>query len=405
MSTDRPDDADDIPTLHPLPPDDWHPDADPRAGAGDDRRGRRPPRDDYDVPPPRQGFGFWMSVVWCLLFFVVTQIVIGLACGIPIILVAVVVDQKGAPAPDKMNDLMKSDAVLLATLLTVMCSHIGGVLFGWLIMRWQLGRGWKRKIALTRRPSVTHMILTLIGLVAMLGVGAAVEVPIGKFVPSMEDIMKRVGFNFPVQGAEMIPELIKSAPLALALFTVGLLPAFDEEFWCRGFIANGLSHRYAAWAVVGITSFLFGLLHVDPRQGLGAMFLGLAMHGAYLAARSLWVPMTLHFLNNGLAVLHFSGGKFPVLQPLEDTLTASPALFTAGALLLFAAVAYAFYQTRCKLVPVDPDLPTWEPPSKSGVELPPPGSGTVVAHDRLSPASVALVLVGALAFGLVLSFA
>jgi membrane protease YdiL (CAAX protease family) len=397
MSTDRPDD---LPSLRPLPPDDFDDVPD---------RGVMPPDGgppDYfdDEPEPKAGFGFWMSVAWCILFFVVTQIVVGLACGIPIFIIAFVVERPAAP--NQMNDMMKSDTFLLGTMLTVMCSHIGGVLFGWLIMRWQLGRGWARKVALTRRPTATHALLTLIGLVAMLGLGAAIEVPINKVVPSMEEILDRVGFKFPMQGAEtMIPEMIKAAPLALALFTVGMLPAFDEEFWCRGFIAHGLSHRYPAWAVIGFTSFLFGALHVDPRQGIGAMFLGMAMHGAYLATRSLWVPMTLHFLNNGLAVLHFSGGKFPVLQPLVDGLEASPVLFTVSSLLLFGAVAYALYQTRCKLVAVDPDLPVWEPPSRSGVELPPKGSGTVVAHDRLSPLSVVLVLFGAVVFGLVLSFA
>ena len=400
MSTDHPDD---LPSLRPLPPDDF--DDDPDRGLVPPGHVRQDP--DYDDlgPPPRPGFGFWMAAVWCLLFFVVTQVIVGLACGIPLILVALFANPNAAPAPNKMDELMKSEAVQVATMLTVMCSHLGGVLFGWLILRWQLGRGWARKIALARRPTVTHAVLTVIGLVAMLGVGAAIEVPIGRYVPSMQDLLERLGVNFPVQGAEVIPEMIKAAPLALALFTVGVLPAVDEELWCRGFIAHGLSQRYAAWVAIGMTSFLFGVLHVDPRQGLGAMFLGLAMHAAYLATRSLWVPMALHFFNNSLAVLHFSGRMFPILKPLEDALAAEPALFTAGAVALFAAVAYAFYQTRCKLVAVDPTLPVWEPPSRSGVELPPPGHGTVVAHDRLSPLSVLLVLAGAVAFGLVLAFA
>jgi uncharacterized protein len=378
MSNERPDDFDDVPTLHPI-----------------------------DAPEPKPGFGFWMAVVWCLFFFVVTQIVIGLACGIPIMLVAVFADmpQNGQMNPD---DLMKSDNFQLASMLMVSCAHIGGILFSWLILRWQLGRPWKRKIALTRRPTATHAVLILIGVVALLSLGALVDNVIGHFVPSLDQLLKKLGINFPIQGSEqIIPEMINKTPWLLALFTVGVLPAFDEEWWCRGFLGHGLSQRYPAWAVVLIVSFLFGALHVDPRQGLGAMFLGVAMHLAYLATRSLWVPMFLHFCNNGLAVMHIHQGQplAGILDPLETTLAAAPALFVPATFFLGFAVAYALYQTRCKLVGIAPDLPTWEPPGVSSVELPPKSSGTIVTHAPLSVMSAGLVLAASVAFALVIALA
>jgi hypothetical protein len=154
-----------------------------------------------------------------------------------------------------------------------------------------------------------------------------------------------------------------------------------------------------------MVSFLFGFLHVDPRQGLGAMCLGMAIHGFYLATRSLGVAMVLHAVNNGMAVVHFHPRLYPVLGPYERLMTESPALFVATGTFLFVAVCFALYQTRCKLVSIDPSAPPWQPPGVSGVELPPPDSGTVVTHDPLSPASVGLVLLGALAFGLVLALA
>jgi uncharacterized protein len=398
MSIDRPDDLDDIPIPRAVPP-------------GDDG----PPDEFADLrPPSRPGFGFWMSVVWCLLFFVVTQIVIGLcACGLPITFVAAAIEatRQNGP-PQDPNQVLKSDLVMIGLVLSIMCAHLGGILFSWLVLRWQVGRQWKRKIALTRRPTVTHALLTLVGLVAMLAVSTCLSALIDQYIPTMEDLFRWIGFNFPMKGAnETIPELVKASPFLLALFVVGVMPALDEELWCRGFIANGLSHRYPTWAVIGITSFLFGAIHVDPRQGLGAMFLGVAIHGAYVATRSIWVAMALHFMNNGLGVVHlyFKGHPLAVLQPFEDVFEHGSLglkiLFAAVSVLLFATVAYAFYQTRCKLVAVDPTLPVWEPPSRSGVELPPRNSGTVVAHERLSPTSTALVLAGAVVFGLVLWFA
>jgi len=116
--------------------------------------------------------------------------------------------------------------------------------------------------------------------------------------------------------------------------------------------------------------------------------------------------MFVHFANNGIAVVHFNEQLSPgVLNPFDQVFKDSPYLFVGAGMFLFCAVAYALYQTRCKLVSIEPALPAWQPEGVSRVELPPPNSGTVVTHDPLSPVSVALVLTGAVAFGLVMAFA
>src|SRR5262245_9025138 len=67
MSTDRPEEFDDVSTLRPIPP----------GGNGDDRE-RDEYRDHRPTPPTRApGFGFWLAVVWALLYFVVTQLIAG----------------------------------------------------------------------------------------------------------------------------------------------------------------------------------------------------------------------------------------------------------------------------------------------------------------------------------------
>src|SRR5262249_39271121 len=154
-------------------------------------------------------------------------------------------------------------------------------------------------------PTKTHAVLVLIGLPAMLTLSAAIEQPIMRLVPSIEDITRGL-FGVPIEfpGIEALMPLLQKAPWPLALFAVAVLPAFNEEFWCRGFLGQGLSARYRNWGVVLIVSFLFGCLHLDPRQGLGAMLLGLVIHGTYLATRSLWTAIAVHGINNGLAVIH-----------------------------------------------------------------------------------------------------
>ncbi|HKA07342.1 MAG TPA: CPBP family intramembrane glutamic endopeptidase [Gemmataceae bacterium] len=402
MSTDRPDDFDDVPTLRPLP----------LGGSGDDQL-----RDDYrdDRPPPprrKPGFGFWRGALWAWVYFVATQVIGAIVLGIPIIGVALIVDAqqngKGAPNdPAGLNEWMLGPTGRVATLTLVVATQFLGLLLSWILLRYWCGREWKRKIALTRLPTWTHCVLVVIGFPALIALGAAIEGPIQQYVPSLQDVLNSLGLNIEFEGADKsLPKLIGPSPWALAIFAVAISPAICEEVFCRGFLAWGLSGRYVTWAVVLIVSFLFGCLHGDPQQGVGAMFLGAAIHGAYVATRSLWVAMFVHFANNGIAVVHFNQQLSPgVLDPFEQALKNSPVLFIAAGLLLFVAVSCALYQTRCKLVSIEPGLPPWQPDGVSSQELPPPGSGTIVAHDPISPMSVALVLTGAVAFGLVMAFA
>lgn len=397
MSTDRPDDLDDLPP----------------------RRPDRAPRDDYGevVPPPRplkkRGFGFWMAVVWSLLYFAVTQIIAGIGFGVLIIGIALIpeIRKHGMDAlqPDKLNAWMQGPAGTTATLLVVAGTQVAGLALSWLLFRLIVGRSWKRKIALTRGPTATHFALVVIGLPAMLALAATVDTFITRYIPSLQQILDALGVPLPgMEGTdEMLGKLIGQSPWALALFVVGVTPAVCEEVFCRGFLGWGLSYRYKSWAVVLIVSFLFGCLHGDPRQGVGAMCLGAAIHGSYLATRSLWVPMFVHWANNSVGVIHMHPKLYPILDPYEHLLTgpvSSALLFVLSASLMFGAVAHALYQTRCKLVAVDP-ASTWRPDNPRGMEVPPPDSGVVVAHDPLSATSVTLILIGAVAFGLVMALA
>jgi uncharacterized protein len=401
MSADRPDDLDDVPTNRSNP----EMDADD-ALRQDYEEPYRGPRPDWR-PKRKPGFGFWLAVAWSVLYFVVTQIM-GAIIAIPIIIVVVVADAgpNGQPPADPMA-WMKNPKMTAILLGVTAASQFFGLGLSWLLLRLWCGKSWPRKIALTRLPTPTHAILMFIGFPAMIALAAIIEVPITKYIPTMQELLKAIGVNFQMEGTtEAILAMVKDAPWGLAIFAVAVTPGICEEVFCRGFLGQGLSGRYRTFAVVGIVSFLFGCMHGDPQQGVGAMCLGFAIHFAYVATRSLPVAMLVHFANNGLAVLHVNTHTplVGVLDPIEQVMKNSPILFIASTVALFSAVAYALYQTRCKLVPVEPELPTWEPEGISGVELPPPNSGTIVTHDPISVGSAAAVLVTAIGFGLVLVF-
>jgi len=121
-----------------------------------------------------------------------------------------------------------------------------------------------------------------------------------------------------------------------------------------------------------------------------AMLMGVCLHFVYLTTRSLWVSILLHTLNNSLSVVAL---RFPQLDVLEKEPKRFWILF-AGATVLTATIAYAFYQSRARLVSTTPGSAQCWRPDYPGVEYPPPGSDTVVAHPWPNAFALSSVAVG-----------
>ncbi len=92
--------------------------------------------------------------------------------------------------------------------------------------------------------------------------------------------------------------------LAVNLIIVALLPAVGEEFLFRGVLLRLLKewtkNKHTA---ILISAFLFSAVHFQfygflPRFILGALFGYL-----FVWSKNIWVPVTVHFINNGLAVI------------------------------------------------------------------------------------------------------
>ena len=94
----------------------------------------------------------------------------------------------------------------------------------------------------------------------------------------------------------------------LALVCLALLPAVAEELFFRGFLQVRLRARLGPRWAVGVSSALFGLFHMDLRQGLYAAAAGLLL--GVLAERfgHLGVPILAHGTNNlvGLLLTRFA---------------------------------------------------------------------------------------------------
>jgi membrane protease YdiL (CAAX protease family) len=343
------------------------------------------------VPPlvrPRPPHpGFWAALLWCFGFLIVTQIPGAVVAGV--ILVGFMLTSR---KPVSMGDLTHSEAYSIANAAAFTVAEVLVIGVSWLVLRLVVGAEWKRRVAL-RRPGLAHVGLVLASFPAMvlLANGAYFVLRSQLHVPNLSELLRRW---VQLPGMEEMTRVFADWPWAFAVLIIGLGPGIGEELWCRAFLGRGLVGRYGPVLGVVFTAFYFGLIHIDPAQGSIAMLLGLWLHFVYLTTRSLWLPMLLHFLNNSLAVI---APRTTALSAIDEPEAIPVAVFAAAGALL-AGVAWALYRSRARLVAADGTSPPPWRPAYPGVEYPPPGSDTRVAHPRPSWDAVAASAGGLLLF-------
>jgi membrane protease YdiL (CAAX protease family) len=178
----------------------------------------------------------------------------------------------------------------------------------------RVGGNWMSAMNL-RTPVLVPCLLVVLGLPAVL-MG-------GKLVPLLE----KVGG----EGLDM--SFLASAAFWFALLVTAVGPAVTEELAFRGFLGRLLLGRYGMVLGVLFTSVLFAMVHFSLPQAIFAFLFGIYAHLAYLATRSLWVPVLLHFLCNGTYVLAQFAEVRPNFDP-EIEPTESQLLLAGSAILL-----------------------------------------------------------------------
>ena len=101
---------------------------------------------------------------------------------------------------------------------------------------------------------------------------------------------------------DMGEESISAVSIVFMFITTAVIPAVVEEIMFRGLILNNLIPYGRGCAIVG-SALLFGLMHMNPAQFLYATVSGIVIGYIYVATRSLWVCMVIHFVNNGISVV------------------------------------------------------------------------------------------------------
>jgi membrane protease YdiL (CAAX protease family) len=337
--------------------------------------------------PLHPNFGW--AILWCIGLLLFTQVPGGVVA-----VVMIFVSMFLFPQSIRQEDLRDTASILrnpigLASFgVGIAVAHLLIIGLSLLVLRIIAGRDWSRQVAL-RRASWSHVGLIILVWPAFSFLANGVGYVIQHYLHVPSFFFQKGG------GGDTLEQVLTGWALPPAVLLIAVMPAIGEELWCRAFLGRGLVGKHGFVLGVLCTSFLFGAIHVDPAQGLVAIVMGIGLHYFYLTTRSLLIPMLMHFLNNALAVILPS---FPIVARLgqdQNQGERSLALYTGGAVLLFA-VCWALYQSRPRLISEDA-ASAWCPPYP-GVALPPPGSGTRLEATPLSQVSLALVAAGLAAF-------
>ncbi|MGA2137632.1 MAG: tetratricopeptide repeat protein [Verrucomicrobiia bacterium] len=144
-----------------------------------------------------------------------------------------------------------------------------------------------------RLGTVKVIGLSLVGLVVALSFGSWC-------VEWLARVMHR-----PVTVQETIP-LIKyalSASPVAAILSIVMVGPIAEEIIFRGLIYGALEKRVRVFGAMLISSFLFALAHLQVTHFIPIFCLGMALSWARWKSGSLGLPILLHVLNNGVALL------------------------------------------------------------------------------------------------------
>lgn len=175
--------------------------------------------------------------------------------------------------------------------------------------------------------SVVSMLLTIIALIGYrrLRRGGAPTIPFGlgqfnllllvwSFV-----LMMAIGVVMePLYDLLPLPEQNFGEGFGAFLAVVVSAPFF-EEIICRGMVFGALLKRRSKWVAMLLSALFFGILHVQPVPVINAVLMGLVLAFVYDRCQTIWAPIMLHALNNGVAfvMMQLGYGETTMSQLLE----------------------------------------------------------------------------------------
>jgi hypothetical protein len=138
------------------------------------------------------------------------------------------------------------------------------------------------------------------------------------------------------------------ADYIISLIMIAILPALFEEILFRGALQKLLINWFQnPHIAIIITSILFSAVHGSYYGFLPRMGLGLLLGYLYYYSKSIWLNITMHFINNGIAItaLYMATQKG---QSAKDAMDESYPLWVGGIALIAVVGLMITYKKVCE---------------------------------------------------------
>ncbi|ANF49438.1 CAAX protease [Chryseobacterium glaciei] len=128
-------------------------------------------------------------------------------------------------------------------------------------------------------------------------------------------------------------------PVVMIITAVIMAPIFEEIIF-RGIIQKGLMNKgVEPWKAILFSSIIFGVVHANPWQFVGAILLGCVLGLVYYKTKSLLLPMLLHGFNNLCSSLLITYTKN---ESFAEAFKVSEWIILAIGIVLFSLFYYLF---------------------------------------------------------------
>lgn len=184
----------------------------------------------------------------------------------------------------KRSDIQYSDFYLIFSNMIMWLGAIAA--FDFLICRPDTGKSLNFNFSTVNFSSYALIFPMLIGMM-FLAEAIANQIPTSGFF--FDDLYKFY--------SEFLKKL-SNDPSTMILMAVIMAPIFEEIVF-RGIIQQGLINRgMKPQSAIWFAAIIFGLVHGNPWQFVGAVLLGFVMGTVYFRTQSLLLPMLMHGFNN-----------------------------------------------------------------------------------------------------------
>ena len=147
--------------------------------------------------------------------------------------------------------------------------------------------------------------------------------------------------------------------LLINLLMIAILPAVGEEFFFRGILQRLFSEWFKnVHVAIIVTAFIFSAIHMQFYGFIPRFLLGMFLGYLFYWSGTLWLPIIIHFLNNGMAVVVAFLSARGTVNVNFETFGSSDNLFVnISSAIVVAGLVFVLYRIRSSELRVQSSKP------------------------------------------------